>query len=824
MTRKPMRMTVLGFCLGGSLLAHAQQQETTLSTVTVTGQTASLSSALDVQQAADNIVSAVMADDIGKLPDTNAAEALQRVPGVAVERDQGEGRYVGIRGLGPDYNIVNINGAQTPSPDSDRRAVALDVVPAGLIRSIELHKTLTPDQDANSLGGTVDIKTLTGFDHAQRFSSIDVETSYDENTGKTSPKVSGVFADRFGPDRKLGVAFGLSYEGRKFGSDNVETAGTWEDGKLGESEMRRYDIKRERIGGVLNLDYRPDTQTKYYMHTLASRFADTETRQGLTVEFDDPLAAGERGDAEVSRSLKSRKETQSIYSTILGTEQRLGAWKMDAAFAASRAGEKMPLGIKSAKFKSAVDFTDLGFDSSRMPVVHGPAVMYDPSNFSLDKVDRTSSDTRDTLRSLKLDLGREWDLGENLLEVKFGGKVSRRKKNSDTEQWSYKKLKDHGFSKAQLGLGALSSGNVGYGLAPFGPGISAGGINDLVGRLNPDSFYNEEASRISDFDMRENINAAYVQAAWSTGPWRILGGVRYEGTRFHANGTGLKDDVYSDLAENNKYNHWLPALHVRHDLTDDTTVRAAYTQSVVRPTFGQLSPNFVIDGDEAEFGNSQLKPLESRNFDLGVEHRFGFASMVSANVFRKNIKNFVYQTNVAGRGAWAGFDEAVTFENGSKSHVNGLELAYAQSFRDTLPAPWNGLLLGANVTFTNSKAAIDTQNGKRNISLPSQADTTYNLMVGYESGPWSTRIALNHKSPYLYEIGGAEDGSQDVYVDKQTHVDFAFSYRITPKTMLNFQAANITNEKFYAYSGRKAFNYQYEQYGRSYKLGVTHTF
>ena len=836
MPRTPMRLTVLACCVS-SAFAYAEQAETTLGTVTVTGQSASLNNALDVQQAVDHIVSAVMADDIGKLPDDNAAEALQRVPGVSIERDQGEGRYVRIRGLGPDYNTVNINGAQTPSPDSDRRAVALDVVPASLIRSIELHKSFTPDQDANSLGGTVDIKTLTGFDHPGRFASVDAEASHDSNSGRTSPKFSGVFADRLGPDKKLGVAAGLSYEGRRFGSDNVETGGAWDMGQGGagkaglkEVDMRRYDIKRERIGGLLNLDYRPDAQTQYYWRTMGSRFSDTETRQGLAAEFDDPLAAGGVGEAALTRSLKSRKETQSIFSTVLGTEQRLGNWKLAAALAASQAGEKTPLGISGAKFAGKDTFDGVGYSSTSTPVLSGPASMYDASQYALDKLTHTRADTRDKLHSIKLDLGRDWRLGKDTLEFKFGGKLSRRKKTNDTEMWTYKgkDLLKQGFSANDLSLSALGSGDVSYGLGAFGPGISAGALNQLVGGLNAADFYDEEGSRISDFAMQEDINAAYMQATWSTGPWRILGGVRYEGTRFSAKGTGMTDGDFSEVASHTQYHHWLPALHVRRDFGDDTTLRAAYTHSVMRPTFGQLSPNFVIDDDEAEFGNPNLKPLQSRNFDLGVEHRFGFASMVSAYVFRKNIKNFVYQSNVAGTGDWANFDRAITYVNGDKAHVHGLELAYSQSFRDVLPAPWNGLLLGANVTFSRSNARVSGQEDgatvARDIQLPSQSNTTYNLMVGYETGPWSMRVAMNHKSPYLYEVGSMGNSRQDIRVDAHTQVDLALSYRITPQTRLSFQAVNITNEKYYAYTGSKALNAQYEKYGPIYKIGLTHTF
>ena len=112
--------------LQGAVQAQTVQQDAALPTVVVTGQAASIRNALDVQQAADNVVSAVKSDDIGQLPDKNAAEALQRLPGVSVERDQGEGRYVRVRGLGPDYNSATINGSLVPAPEADRRAVAMD--------------------------------------------------------------------------------------------------------------------------------------------------------------------------------------------------------------------------------------------------------------------------------------------------------------------------------------------------------------------------------------------------------------------------------------------------------------------------------------------------------------------------------------------------------------------------------------------------------------------------------------------------------------------------------------------------------------------------
>ncbi len=165
--------------------------------VEVIGQAVSIDEALKDQRNSDSVESVVHADGIGQLPDDNAAEALQRIPGISVERDQGEGRFVSVRGIAPDLNSVTINGTLVPSPESDRRAVALDVLPSELVQSLSVVKTLTPDMDANSLGGTIEVQSLSAFDHDGLFYSLSGEGSYDDNVDKTSPKFSGAISNRF---------------------------------------------------------------------------------------------------------------------------------------------------------------------------------------------------------------------------------------------------------------------------------------------------------------------------------------------------------------------------------------------------------------------------------------------------------------------------------------------------------------------------------------------------------------------------------------------------------------------------------------------------
>lgn len=825
--------TALAMAIASERLSAAEQAAGTTEHVEVVGQAASIDQALKEQRSADSIKSVVHADGVAQLPDENVAEAVQRLPGVSVERDQGEGRFVSVRGLGPDLNSVTINGTLVPAPESERRAVALDVLPSELVQSLSVIKTLTPDMDANSLGGTVDVKSLSAFDHKGLFYTGSSEASYDKNTRQTSPKFSGAISDRFslgdGIDN-FGVAAALSWQKRDFGSDNVETGGAWDfeqGSRLEEFEQRDYDIRRERAGGGLNFDYKPDDASSYYLRTLYSRYKDSETRNAASLAFDDPQAAGERGDAEGERKLKQREETQEIQSYVLGGERAFGLWTLSGQGGYSQSSEDSPGHIAGATF-TGIDGFDGGFYDNDKPRPIIGSGFYDPANFSLDKVDWEEQKTTDTEKNLRLDLARDYDLSGYASQVKFGGKVSRREKDNDLDAWVYEDFDDLGFTDEQLNLGQFQKGTVDYRLGRFGPGISADAIKQLLGGLNRDEFFDEQESRVNDFKMSEDINAGYLMNTVDIDDWRFIAGMRYEGTEFEAKGTGATDGVFTDTETRRKYHHWLPGLHARYQLDKNTQVRAAWTKSVVRPTFGQLAPGFVIDDDEATFGNPDLKPLESSNLDLGIEHFMGHAGTVSAFVFYKDIKNFVYNTDLAGTGAWTDFAEAHSYANGDSAKLYGLELAYSQKF-DWLPAPWNGLLLGANTTFSRSDAEIegfDQASGtqrKRSIDLPNQSDTVGNLMLGWENDKLSLRLSANYKSAYLFELASIGDRDHDLHVGAQTFVDFSARYSLTKNLQVSLEAQNLTDESYFVYTGHRSYNGQYEEYGPTYKLGLTFT-
>lgn len=829
------RLTVIAFGIMQMCAAHGAEapaapafdENAPVDTVLVSGQRSSMRRALAQQQKADNIVSVVSSDDIGGLPDKNAAEALARLPGVAVQRDQGEGRYIVVRGMGPDYNAVTINGAQVPSPEAGRRAVALDVLPAGLIRSLEVSKTLMPEQDANSLGGAVEVKSLSAFDLPGKSVSMQAGASRDQNTGNNSPHASLLLADRF-MDGKLGVAAGISLERRKFGSDNVETGGGWEDGQLSGVEFRNYLPERERNALAVNLDYRPQAGQALYLRTLLSRFSDDEVRDRLTIgDFEDDTAAPDTdASARGERRLRQRKYTQEIRSVVLGGETRFDYWKLAASAGASRASEDTPESINDARFRGLDDFSDVRFSGTMRPVLIGPASLANPANYRLQGITLQARDSKDAEHHAKFDLSRQ--IGT--IDIKGGMKASRRKKENDTDQWGYTSRNASSgnyYGAGSVSMSAFTQGALDYPFANLGPGIDQQAIRARVAGLGRDAALLEAESAFDDYTMKEDIDAGYVQAGADIGAWRLLAGVRHECTSFDARGNEVSEDGVRVLARSKSYSNWLPNLQLRYDLDKQTSVRAAWTNSVVRADFSQLAPGISYDSEtEAVIGNPDLEPLTSSNFDLGIEHMLGANGALSAYAYAKKIDNFTYTTDLAGTGAWADFESAVSYANGGKARVRGIELSYSHALR-MLPAPWNGLIVGANASFNSGKADIsrfDIDSNRilsRRIRLPGQSKQIVNLMIGYESGPVSTRLALNHKSNYLLEVGGdILDASADGYVDGQRQVDFSFGYQISKKMQIVFEGINLNNEKYYVYQGSRQYNMQHEQYGRTYKLSL----
>ncbi|MGM9516913.1 TonB-dependent receptor [Roseateles sp. DB2] len=834
------RLSLLSLGLAAAFGAQASGTPATLDAVTVTGQAASMRKALAAQEKANHVLSVISADDIGALPDKNAAEALARMPGVSLQRDQGEGRYVVIRGLGPDLNSVSINGSLVPSPESGRRGVALDTLPAGMVRSLEVSKTLAPDQDADSMGGSIAVKTLSAFDLPQSILNLGLGVTHDQLSSRSDANANLLWARRFGESRRLGLAVGLSTEKRRFGSDDVETGGAWTEGRLSGFELRDYLPVRERKAFSVNLDYRPQEGESYYLRAFASRFSDDEVRDRLTLGNVASSAAtpgglfaeGQVVTARAERRLRQRKYTQGISAFSVGTEHQMEDWTLQASAGLGRASEDTPESINDARFRqnnvAGVSFTD-----SQRPLLAGPAALYNTASYALNGITLQARWSADKESHAKLDLERRLTLAGQAASIKFGLKQSQRDKRNDTEQWAY--TSSSASSPNHWGAGPTtlaafaSEQELDFPYGRIGKAIDPQRVRTRVAELARDPARLARESALNDYHMSEDVTAGYLQFSHELNDrLQLLGGLRREETRFEARGHQVSiSNVLSERNSERRYGHWLPGLHARYEVDARTSVRGAWWNSVVRANFGQLAPGISLaSATEASIGNPDLNPLRSRNLDLGVERILGNEGVLSAYLFDKAIRDFTYTTNLAGSGAWASYTTATSFANGDTARVRGIELAYSQPLR-MLPGVLSGLIVGINATFSASRAEVarfDKKAGgplSRTIRLPGQSNAVFNLMLGYEAGPLSARLALNQKSNYLMELGAdILNAAQDRYVDRQRQLDLSASWQFDRRWSVVAEALNLNRERYYVYQGSKPFNVQNEHYGRTFKLSV----
>ncbi|WP_226701931.1 TonB-dependent receptor [Microbulbifer elongatus] len=834
----------------------SEKQGELMETIVVTAQAANARSDIERQRESNKVVAVQTSEAIGELPDANVTEALQRMAGVFIARDQGEGRFVGVRGIDPNLNASTINGMSLPAPETDSRAVALDVIPSDLLASLEVFKTLTPDMSADSIGGAIEIKSINALDYDGQTYKVSVENGYGELQGENSPKIAGTYTNKIDLNgRTLGVAIAASHQQRNFGSENIETDGVWEeftalDGSVGitaaEIEERDYTVTRERTGLAANFDLEVTEGHQLYLHSLYSDFSDDEQRQRnsykLDEENDDPdtvsSSAVTWSDAALEKELKDRFEEQEILSVVAGGAHDLNAWGVEYALGYSHAEESEPHRRDTTFVQEGLE---LGYTSAgKTPKMYADGSAMDAANYELDELVIEDNFTDDEEVSFRIDIRRDIEVAGSPSELKFGLHERRREKTGDLNATVY-----DGFG-GDFTLADFANSGIEYGLGTFGPGVNKGALNAFID-ANLASFEIDETDTAldsaRDYVMNEDISAIYVMNDIDFGRANLVYGVRYEATDFSAQGyrvaesgeaipgaEEVAEDVYvSSVEYENDYSNLFPSVNFKFDYSENIVLRAAYTESLSRPSFGALNPSpAAIEYDEGELevetGNPLLDPYEARNFDASFEYYADALGMFSVGAFYKQIDNFIVTADVASTADYSMYvgglevEEAEIFQpiNGDKATLTGAELSWTRGFD-------NGFLLRANATMTDSDANLGLgANAERSdkISLPSQADLVANFIVGYERDALSLRLSTAYKGERLLEVD-LEDEAFDLYEDTHMQLDLSAKYRFENGMQVFFNAVNLTDEPFYA--NRRGYNGQYEEYGPSYVLGVTYS-
>lgn len=829
--------------------------------VLVVGSKAAQAGAINQQRAADSIVSVIDSDGLGYFPDTTVADSLQRVPGLSIVTDQGEGRYVSIRGINTDLVAASINGVRTPSPE-DRRGVLLDGVPSDLLDGIEVQKSLTPDVDADSLGGIINLKTISAFDRDGQFVRAKIEGQWNEITEEISPKAtltySNVFNDTFG------VAVSLNYQDLRIESHNNEIGEFGFENNVAylndDYEHRWYDLTRERFGLVANFDWRVNENTDLYLRTLFNNYVDDEVRNKF--EFRD-LDDSEDSDAggviapgattvpvnEMDAEVRVREETRNIQTIALGGSTDMDAWTFDYevsyAFADEQDDNNHDVTFRFEDIQDSFPGV-LTFDLSNpeTPRISGTQslfdAIYDPANYELDSLEREFSVNEDTEIGARFDVSRESMIGDTPVTWKAGFKLRDREKIRD---------EDFLFFEPDLNLADFARDSFidNWRLANPQPTWPDPDLTQSLRSFNnpsdPDfdaegSFFD---SNIADYVIDEQILAGYFMGTFEFDQLTLVAGVRVEQTDIDLEGRLVQEDDLTATVTSfsNDYTNVLPSVNAKYEFNEKLIGRAAYYAAVVRPAFGDMAPFIEIndDRDEAAVGNPNLDPYEADNFDLSLEYYPTELSVLSVGLFYKDIQDAIFGATfdidelpgdidlsnlpselLNGDDSDAGeIGEIGTFINVDKSEIWGVEFNYVQSLEDVNPA-LEGFLVSANLTLTDSESTLPEG---RAVRFLNQADTVWNVALGYDRGPWDLRISANYRGNNLDEL---IDEDLDRTIDDRLLVEASAKYSVNDNLQIYLEGKNLTDEPEYYYFGDENRLMQYDEFGTSWILGARYTF
>ena len=793
--------------------------------MTVEGEREGQARALSRQQAADNIRNIVAADFIGRFPDPNVAEALQRVPGISVFRDQGEGRFVLIRGLEPRLTAVTIDGVETPAPDGEVRVVALDVIPSDQFAYMEVDKALVPAMDADGIGGAVNLVTKSAPNRAS--SKVTIGLGRNQLVSDGIRQGSFSWGDRLGSDGELGVQIGGSFFSTDRGTDANRIR--WEP--VLNLDLLDYIIRRRRMSLSGNLDYQRGEDSSLFLRAIYSRFTDHEFRRRLryTVLELEPESLTGSGVGRVERHLKDRYEAQDIYSFLLGGEHPIAddmrlSFRLGYAFAAEKEPDRRDSGFEIVG--PVLTYRILDTDYPLVTAEDGAGI-FDPDAFVLDELVYEDNETTDKALIARLDLSKPHGVGGVRGELQGGVKFRLKSKDRVNDVRIYDWQGDDDLTLGQV-VGDFEDEDFLDDRYRLGRTPDPNAVERLFDTERDRLFVEDvegsrQATDPSNYDASEDIYAAYLQAKSTIGPWRFLVGGRYELTdlTFDSNEVVLDEDgSYEEtnaVKGSNDYGRFFPMLHLRYQLDEQTNLRAAWTSSIARPDYYSLAPYSIVEREDEkiERGNPALDATTASNFDLLAEHYLSTVGVVSIGLFYKSLDDYIYIREFEELAGPFKEYEVTQPINGGGAKLRGLELTWQQQLT-FLPGFLNGFGVYTNYTVTRSEAELSDR--ADDIRLPGQAETVTNAAIGYQKHGLSGRLAFNHHSEALREVG--EDAQRDRWVDDRLQLDLSLNYRVQPAIRLFAEFANLTDEPFRVYVGQQDLPILQEFYSWWWNVGI----
>lgn len=869
--------------------------------IVVTGVRGAIREAVEIERRADTVVSVLTADDAGQFADQNVAESLQRIPGVTIVRTEGEGRFIQVRGLSSDFNQVVVNGAQIGSSDPDGgRSVALDIISSELLSGIQVAKTLTPDTDHDSLGAQVNLLTLSAYDRKGTSARLRGEIGMAEYASKISPRITGDFTTLLGDGDTFGIAAAFTYYKRHIQGEerrdnagavdrfantngtfgNVATPGSTRFLIPGIFDQRLEINERERIGGTVQFDFRPDDDNRFSATVIAGRLKDQDTR--LQNEYEPQrtnarvAALGEGSvrltNARLRRQIAFFDNTDRVIAGNVFGENKFGGWTASYGADYSKNRFTLPGGLRG-RFGSADNLTvDFTYDENdaEASIIAGSI---EPSAFPFNQLLIIDEQRTDEIYSGFGNLKKDFAIGEREASIKVGGKyrdrtkvIRRGERNIDPQSTTVSaaqpvsnraRLIAAGLPISLVGVNTSRPGNQDFtGFFEFPSQRDARALFDATLTL----LDLQPLDTRRDFDFREKTLAGYIQGQIDFSPAvTLIGGVRVERTQFAAtglvvetierNGTVVPQTAAAvPTTVNREYTEYFPSIHLRADITDQIVGRLSLSRAQVRPTFGD-SRNFqaittiqqtqggalVTSERRLSGGNPLLESLIANQADATLAWYPSRATAFTAAGFYKDLKNPFISTTFRGEDVgFAGFDpldpatgtgfsQAQTVGNAGSGSLLGVELGLSHLFS----GPLTGFFINGNVTLIKGEVRSEFVRDNATLRLQDQASVIGNLSVGYEVERFTARVSGSYTGDRLQDVDST-NAEFDVIQDKYLTVDINLRFNFTPNFQIYTDVINLTNQEDIRYQrglpGSQGIFERVADFGRTFQIGALVSF
>ncbi len=814
---------------------------------------------------ADRILDALGTDELGQLPDKNLGESLNRVPGVTMLVEKGEGRYVQLRGIRPELNNVTLNGMALGSPEAEGggRVTPFDVLSGSLLSAVQVIKTPTPDMDAQGIGGTVNVVTRMPFDQDEDFygyttGRFGYEEIRPENEayGGSDPYGLDVLASGKNDAATVGWLMGGSYSSREYVAQGI-FQDDWRavDGTSLPEEVKNnyYVIGRDRLNLSGALEFRPSEVTQFYLRGFYATWDEFQHRnrfqQGLGNSVTATSAtAGTADGNRISSNIRLEDVEKTLFSVTAGGENLLGD-SVTLDYSVQYNANELEEPYSYWEFRSGTDFGPDSWDIRSNGVVSitpdaSGLDRQDPDNIGFRRVRFQDRDlSEDTIIA---DVNLRWNTESGYL--KSGLKLTSTDREND-----YTRTRFDGGAQ-DLTLGSDSSFTNGA----FTNDVPAGDVPNIwmdvraMNRFFADpanaAFFEANdgdtfsANFSGDYDITESIYAAYFMGAREFDAWEIIGGVRVEHTDIDSRGFLLVDDTAESVKAGGDYTSVLPSLILNWRASDSLVLRAAVTRALGRPDYDVIAPRSNYNEEAGEgslsIGNPALEARHSWNYDLSAEWYPDDLTLLSIAVFYKDIDNeFVGRSQrFVGQAA---IDEAITdlgltgtidttvlddlivstTENGESSELFGVELA-AQTQFSRLPAPFDGFGAAASATFIDAEVDVLRNDVLETLPLPGQAETTYNVSLFFQNERFDAALSYAYNDSFLTDI----NNSREVDLDQGEfgRWDARVAYTVRENFKLFFEGVNLNDEPTSEFQGGiERQNTEFEYVGRTYYLGAS---